>query len=100
MSNCHDCLFFEEQPGSFHGGCKNNYLKREDLTFVTKDAIKLFFKPDYSPEIIKTCKQFSKRPICIKCHRLFNGEIGSVMYAHFPDTEFEGICKECNGDAP
>ena len=39
-----------------------------------------------------------EKPRCVKCGKLFDFVVGSTIYAHFPDTEFEGICKECNGD--
>ncbi len=58
--NCRECLYFKEQPGSYHGSCHNNYLTREDLTFKTEQAIKLFHHLDYPPDIIKDCKKYIK----------------------------------------
>lgn len=54
---CKNCYFFRQQSGSCHGSCKNSKLKREDLEFVTEDAIRLFMRLDFPPEIIKSCKK-------------------------------------------
>ncbi len=60
MTECEDCFYHRPHPGSCHGSCKCPNLKGTDLTFITPDADRLWFKMDYPPSIVEKCKKKRK----------------------------------------
>jgi hypothetical protein len=55
---------------------------------------------DYEKPVMRECNydDINGHSLC-KNQKNCKMKVGSVMYAHFPNKEFEGICKECNGDS-
>lgn len=54
---CTGCKFCTEQPGSYHVSCSCKDLSRDDLEFVSKGAVWRFFKLDFDPNFINSCKK-------------------------------------------